>query len=378
MKIGNLDFKDYAAEKPLFVTEQGEFLTAKQIHKEPTLSLGSLFVLSDDLKKDLVLKRYDLEPDFKLGVIGLGIYTKDETIQQIKAQSDLGKSLMEAELGYCNELIGELVGPVPAVPEWPKIPSGPFPPIPDWKRVKRCIYLKVANRVLFCENTTDGVTGPFAAYRVAHVHPFFDARGFTLVVLQGPDDIRANFIAPAKKTLTVYISGVGHGNYTTFTGHNGNPILQVGHYDAAEVDKKAIHFLSCQTARDLGPDTIAKGAHSYMGYNENFKLIWDDGGTQAVNEFELFARSDSTFDIMMANGATAQAAFDATIQAFNVARALVPGSLAASLLTWDRDHCRLHGNPATVIQPSRFVKICFPITILEKEDLLVDAGVLVK
>jgi hypothetical protein len=376
MKIGSLNFKDYAAKKPLFVSEKGEFFTASQIAKEPTLGMGSLFALSDELKMKLVLERYALEPDFKLGVIGLGLYTKDEVIHQIKDQTDLGKSLLEAELGYCNELIGDLAAPT--MPEWPIVPDKPLTPIPDWYRRLRCIYLKLVNRALFCENTTDGVTSPFARYRIANVHPVFQARGFTNVVLQGANDIRANFIGPAKNLLTVYISGVGHGSYTYYKGNNDNHILEVGLYDAAEVNSKAIHLLSCQTARDLGPNTIANGAHCYAGYNENFRLVWDDGSTPAVNEFELFARSDSTFDIMMANGATAQAAFDATFQAFNAARALVPNTLAASLLTWDRDHLQLHGNPDTTIKSYRYVKICFPIGLMERENALMNAGTLME
>jgi hypothetical protein len=105
-------------------------------------------------------------------------------------------------------------------------------------------------------------------------------------------------------------------------------------------------------------------------------MQWDDGTTPAVNEFELFARSDSTYDIMMAKGATAQEAYDATIQAFNAARAQVPNTVAATYLTWDRDHFRLHGDGTTTIKPYRSVKICFPIKVLEEEDALVRAGTL--
>ncbi len=185
--------------------------------------------------------------------------------------------------------------------------------------------------------------------------------------------MRSNFTQHAKDSLTVYIGGIGHGGYTVYTGHWGDNILEVGHYDSTEVQGKAIHFLSCQTGRDLGPDTVSKGAKCYLGYTENFTLIWDDSATP-VNEFELFARSDSTFDIMMANGATAQEAYDATIKAFDASCALVPGTAAATWLTWDRDHAKLHGDGTTTIQPYRSVKICFPILNLEQEDMLAMAG----
>ncbi len=376
MKIGNLEFRDYAARKPVTVTPTGEFLTAREIAEQPVLGLGSLFTLDADQQVKLALARYALEPDFKLAIMGVGLLTKDEVIEEIQRQSAFGQLAVRAEMGYCNTLIAELGAEV--VPDWPKVPKPPFPPIPNWRYQKRCIWLKLTNRVLFCENTTDSVTSPFAAYRIANVHKAFKDQGFNVTVLEGIHDVRAEFVPHAKNPLTAYISGIGHGSYTCYTGHWGDRILEVGQYDPAEVKDKAIHFLSCQTAKTLGPDTVANGAKCYAGYTENFILTWDDGTTPAVNEFELFARSDSTYDIMMANGATAQKAYDATIQAFNAARALVPNTVAATYLTWDRDHLQLHGNGASQIKPYRMVKICYPIPAFEMEDALAMAGEVVE
>lgn len=375
MKIGKLEFKDYAAKKPLSLSAKGEFLTAKDIAGRPELSLGSLFTLEIDQQLKLALARYDLEPDFRLGIIGVGLLTKDEVVDHLKRKTDFGRLALRAEMSYCNELIAGLAGGIR--PDWPTVPKKtvPFKP-PNWRPVKKCVQLKIVNRVLFCENTTDNVTKPFADYRRNKVRPVFQARGFNVIALEGPDDVRANFIPHAKNALTVYFTGIGHGNYPVYTGNGGDHILEVGHYDAAEVQHKAIHFLSCRTARDLGPDTVAKGAKCYAGYTENFILQWDDGSTPAVNEFELFARCDSTYDIMMANGATAQNAYTAAIQAFNAAIAQVPNTVAATYLTWDRDHLKLHGDGTTTIKPFRTVRICFPIVPLEQEDALVQAGVL--
>jgi hypothetical protein len=372
MKLGKLDFKDYAAKKPVAVTPAGKFLTAQEVAAQPALSLGSLFALDVATQLKLALERYALEPAFRLGILGAGLLTKDEVISHLKQQTDLGKEILRAEMGYCTELVGVLAGGI--VPTSPPTPVKPLPPMPDWRRTKRCIWLKIRNRALFCENTTDPVTTPIANYRIAHVHPVFHTRGFTLNVLLGADDKRANFVPLAKNVLTVYLNGVGHGAYPLYTGHWGDHILEVGHYDPAEVKDKAIHFLSCQTARDLGPDTVAHGAKCYAGYTENFTFVWDDGTTPAVNEFELFMKSDATFDILMANGATALQAYNAVIQAFNTAAALVPNTAAATWLTWDRSHFKLHGNGETVIWPYRTVKVCFPIPVMEQEDALVRAG----
>jgi hypothetical protein len=374
MKIGKLNFKTFAAKKPVTVSLMGTFLTADEVVTQPMLSLGSLHALDTNLQMKLAVKRYELEPDFKLGIIGVGVMTKKEVIQHIKKQTEFGKLALQAEMGYCNELLSTLTrGTVPA---WPKLPAPKIPTGPYWKPVKKCVWLKLTNRALFCENTTDHVTTPFARYRMRYVHPVFKKRGFSIVVLSGTDDIRTNFVPHAKKALTVYLSGIGHGNYNLYTGHDGNYILVACQYDPAEVKGKAIHFLSCRTAAQLGPDTVKKGAKCYAGYTENFILQWDDSSTP-VNEFVLFAKSDSTFDIAMANGLTAQNAYDLTIRAFNAAIAQVPNQVAATYLRWDRDHLKLHGDVATKIAPYRFVRICFPMVDLEREDALVEAGELV-
>lgn len=380
MKIGNLEFKDYAAGKPVSVSPTGDLLTVNEILSTPSLSLGSLQALPTEHKLKLALERYALEPDFKLGIIGVGILSKEEVMDHIKEQTEFGQFALGAEMGYLNEFLATL--PTGTIPPWPGVPEPrwrewPWKEWPPWRRRKPCIWLKLPTRAVFCENTTDNVTAPFANYRIKHVHPEFQAQGYTVIVLDGIDDVRSNFVPQAKNGLTVYLSGVGHGSYTVYTGYWGDRILEACQYDSVEVNNKSMHFLSCQTAAQLGPDTVAKGANSYTGYTENFILQWDDGTTPAVDEFELFAKSDSTFDIMMANGATAQQAFDATIQAFNTAINLVPNQIAATYLTWDRNHLALHGDPATTILPYRSVKICFPLISLEKQNALVEVGELV-
>lgn len=369
MKIGDLEFKGVAADKPLAISPTGDLMTASDLVGQPTLGYSTLLTLDDTQKLDLAVKRYEMEDDFRLGIVGLGVFTRDEVIDNMRAETAFGKQVVQAEIGYVNDLVAQIAAGG-KVAEWQPIPREPIEPWPEWRRRKTCIWLRLKTRALFCENTTDGVTTPFANYRIANVHPVFAARGFIVDVLSGADDVRANFVPKAKNSLTVYLSGIGHGNYGLYTGHWGDHILEVGHYDAAEVNDKSIHFLSCRTGRDLGPDCVGNGAKSYAGYSENFHLIWDVPGT-SVDEFELFAKSDSTYDIEMANGATAQQAYDATIAEFNACIALVPGSVAATWLSYDRDHLVLHGDPEATILPVKYVKFCFPFRRLEEEALAV-------
>ena len=372
MKIGKLQFKQYAADKPITILPGGAFATASDVASKATLGLGSLHSLAAEQKTKLTLARYAMEPDFKFAVVGVGVTTKAEAIEHITKGTPLGQFLVNAEMQYCTELMASLSAT--KLPAWPSVPKTPGTVVPNWGPVKKCMFMKVANIALFCENTTDSVTTPFANYRLSNVHTVFANRGFAVVSLEGTNDVRANFVAQAQNARTVYLSGIGHGNYTTYTGNAFNPILQVGQYAAAEVKGKGIHFLSCETAGQLGPDTITKGASFYAGYTENFILVWDSPNTPAVDEFKLFAQSDSTFDVMIANGATAQQAYNATVQAFNAAIASVPGTVAATYLTADRDHLKLVGNPGATIQPYRLVRICFPLKPVQA-DLLAQAGV---
>jgi hypothetical protein len=366
MKIGKLEFKDYAAKKPVTVSSTGQLLTAHDVVGVQSLSLGSLHTLNPEAKLKLALARYELEPEFKLGILGVGILTKSEIVDHMQRATEFGQLALNVEMSYCNELIAKLgEGDGPG---WPKVPKNPLPSRPDWLPVKKCISLKLMTVALFCENTTDPVTSSFAAYRIANVHPAFAGRGFNVNALTGTDDIRTNFVPRAKGLLTGYISGIGHGNYTTYTGNAFNHILEVGLYDPAEVKSKAIHFLSCETAGQLGPDAVKNAAKCYAGYSENFNFVWDDPNT-TVDEALLFKQADSTFDIMMAHGATAQQAYDATIQAFNAAMVQVPNTAAATWLAYDRDHLKLLGNPGTTIMPYRYLRFCFPLSTVKQQAL---------
>jgi len=371
MKIGKLNFKEYAAKKPVMITASGDFLTVKQAASKASLGAFSLHTLSDDNQKKLALERYKMEPDFQLGIFELGNYTKAQVIDEIERNTDLGQLAVKVEMQYCNNLLGAVNDA--KLPVMPKMPDKVIPEVPDWKQVNRCFYIKLKTTVLFAENTTDGVTTPFANYRIDKVHPVFAAKGFNVVVNKDTDDTKINFDNVAKKPLTVYAGGIGHGNYDVYTGHAGEHLLKVGAYDPIVVKDKAFHFLSCRTAAQLGPDTIAKGAKCYMGYNENFTFVWDSPGTP-VNEVELFQKCDSTFDLYMANGFTALQAYNATIACFNAAIAMVPGTTAASWLTYDRDHCKLHGTGTTTILPYRMVRICLPLRNLAQEEMLAEIG----
>src|SRR5687768_3997260 len=123
-------------------------------------------------------------------------------------------------------------------------------------RRRRKVSVVMELIALAIDSNYEPVTEAACDYRNAHVYPALTSRGFRLEKLQGPLARRV-YVAPAAARAEIdYLTGVGHGVYDTFTGHHGDAIFRTGSFSAAEVTGKIVHLLSCQTARDLGPDFV--------------------------------------------------------------------------------------------------------------------------
>ncbi len=139
-------------------------------------------------------------------------------------------------------------------------------------------------------------------YREKHVYPYIAAKGYSVEKFQGPLAKRFYVAPKAQQSGVVYLTGVGHGSSTTYTGHYYDPIFQVGNYSAAEANGKIVHFLSCETARDLGPDFVKNGCLAYFGYDEDFVFTTADQ--------DVFFECDSEIDRACAEGLTAAQVYD--------------------------------------------------------------------
>ncbi len=334
VKIGKLNVAEFVTAKPVGIRGNGQFVYASELLGKGAIPSFGMALASKDNKIKLALARIKEEPDFELGILNkVGRYTKKEIISHIEKQSSLGKEITDIEVKYAEHFSRQLLGNIPLLP--PVKPGKIIPPaiIPkEWKWVPKKYWRLFKSRVVFCENTTDSVTTPAANYRIAHVHKAFKNRGFEVIALTGVNDIRSKFVTEATKSRVVYLGGIGHGSYTTYTGDDFNHILEVGHYDASEVNGKVAHFLSCETGRDLGPDTITKGAKAYAGYTENFVFDWANA--------DLYWPCDSQFDISMANGRTVEQAIADTYAKFDAAIASVPGTSTAATLLNDKNLLR--------------------------------------
>jgi hypothetical protein len=200
---------------------------------------------------------------------------------------------------------------------------------------KRRVELEVELHVLAIDSNFEPVTKAAFDYREANVYPDLEAKGFRLIRCQGLL-ARRIYVAPeARRADVVYMTGVGHGSYTSYTGDHYDPIFEVGNYHPDEAKGKVVHFLSCQTAAKLGPDFVENGCRAYFGYDENFTFSMDYAGT--------FFECDSEIDRLFASGKNADQVYQQTIQLYNrrITELYNAGHVhVAATLEYDRDHLR--------------------------------------
>ena len=91
-------------DMPAGFRTDGQIATLKEVvdTKVTTLSLSEV---TPQQRADLVVKRIEKQPDFKVAMVGAGIVDKDRAIAEVKTQSSVGKALIEIEQRVLNNLI---------------------------------------------------------------------------------------------------------------------------------------------------------------------------------------------------------------------------------------------------------------------------------
>lgn len=337
--MNNIRLSDVEAKKPLGVDSAGNYLFLKDLAaKKPFMALATL---APEQQRDLVLKRYEMEKkDLKISILGGVVLDRDQIMKMIEEQTDFGIEATRAELSYLSDIQSEIVGDL-AEEELPdNVELGPWPP-KEVRPIPAKFWPWFLRRyAVFAEDTDTSITSAAASYRAKNVIPCFKKKGIIPIILTGNTDTRPNFSSACKRRGVVYISGVGHGSPTAYTGYNYDRLWEVGKYDPLEVKRKIIHLLSCKTAQKLGPDLIKNGACAYFGYYENFTITW--------NNPDAFWVCDSSIDLALCRGLNAGYAARIAIMVYNywIKKMRAIHGPTAVWLTWDRDALRtpLHGN----------------------------------
>lgn len=203
------------------------------------------------------------------------------------------------------------------------------------KTHKRVVSLEVDLVILAVDAAFEIVTQTGFNYRQEKVYPLLQGKGFAIKRCQETMARRIYAAREARKPHVVYITGVGHGAYDSFTGHFYDPIFSVGNYSPEESNGKIVHFISCETARDLGPDFVAHGCRAYFGYDEDFTFLLDIA--------DIFFECDSEIDHAFAEGLNAGQVYERVKALFDkhIAALRAKGDdYKAATLEFDRDHLR--------------------------------------
>jgi len=335
--IEKLNLSELEVKKPMAMDAEGNLITLKDLEeKKPYISLATL---APEQQRDLVIKRYDMEEDFEISILEGERMNKAQVMKQIEDQTDLGIEAMRAELSYLSDILSELAveGVEEELPE--TVDLGPWPP-KKYRVIPKKYWPWFFRRyAVFAEDTDTAITKSAALYRKKYVIPCFVSKRIIPIVLTGSNDTRPNFAKACKHRSVIYVSGVGHGSPTVYSGYHYDRLWEACKYDPAEVKGKIIHLLSCKTAQELGPDLIKKGACAYFGYYENFTITW--------NHPEVFWKCDSSIDLALCRGLNAGMVARVAIYVYNywIRRMRAIHGPTAVWLTWDRDALRtpLHG-----------------------------------
>lgn len=95
-----------------------------------------------------------------------------------------------------------------------------------------------------------------------------------IAVLKNKQANFKNFTNTVEKIQPSFIFFNGHGNETTITGHNNQPLVDADK-NVAVLKNKIIYALSCQSAKKLGPKSVKQGTKTYIGYTEDFIFVYD-------------------------------------------------------------------------------------------------------
>uniref|UniRef100_A0A7C2P305 Uncharacterized protein n=1 Tax=Schlesneria paludicola TaxID=360056 RepID=A0A7C2P305_9PLAN len=199
----------------------------------------------------------------------------------------------------------------------------------------RAVELSLEVTVVAIDSNYEPVTKAAYEYRERHVYPYLTSKGFRINKFQGTL-ARRYYVAPAVREPGVdYITGVGHGLSDLYTGDQGDVVFRQGDYHPDEAAGKIVHLLSCQTARELGPDFVQSGCRAYFGYDVNFTFYPDDQ--------DIFFECDSEIDKAFADGLSADKVYARVKKLYDkrIAELYAAGKLyVAAALETDRDHLR--------------------------------------
>ncbi|PJE62922.1 hypothetical protein COU88_02360 [Candidatus Roizmanbacteria bacterium CG10_big_fil_rev_8_21_14_0_10_39_6] len=161
------------------------------------------------------------------------------------------------------------------------------------------------------------------------------------------------FTNTVEKIQPSFIFFNGHGNETTITGHNNQPLVDAD-TNIEVLKNRIVYALSCQSAKKLGPKSIKQGTKTYMGYTEDFIFVYDTNKKKHPEKDQtagcFLSASNQTAISLLEEKTTGQAyadsqnSFQKTIRSLLTSESKTEQSSMMRFLIWDMKHQVCLGN----------------------------------
>ena len=90
--------------RPVAMAPDGQWLSLREVITDEPARL-SFVQLSPEQQAELVAERIKQRPGFDVGVLGLGVLSKKRAINEVRARTRLGRTLIEIEVRMIKMLI---------------------------------------------------------------------------------------------------------------------------------------------------------------------------------------------------------------------------------------------------------------------------------
>jgi hypothetical protein len=171
------------------------------------------------------------------------------------------------------------------------------------------------------------------------------------------DKKRANnkeFTSVIRKTNPSLVSLNGHGDDKTVRGFNNEVLIKAGVNEQLFAGK-IVYVVACRSAKTLGPSSIKNGTKAYIGYDDDFVLMYDENKiTRPLEDktAELFLEPSNIVVISLLKGNNARDShlrskedFKKKYQALMITESPQVDKEALPWLWWDMNHQVCLGDP---------------------------------
>lgn len=180
---------------------------------------------------------------------------------------------------------------------------------------------------------------------------FAKKRDIDIIDLQRERANRKEFTNIVVKRSPRLILFNGHGSGDSISGQDNEILVKIGENENL-LKNKIIYALSCETAKLLGPESVSKGAVSYLGYDDVFIFYYSYDKIDRPLEDKraaLFLEPSNQVAISLLKGHTTGDAHQRSKKSFlkNIQKLLTSESAETYLvrfLIWDMRHQVCLGN----------------------------------